>query len=112
MRLYLSGKITGNENYKEDFAAGRAKLEAADYDVCDPTAFGFPEDVQWEYAMTYVIREMLECDGVALLPGWEDSRGARIEARLARELGMPTEPLARWLRKLRLCPDRIPAPGI
>lgn len=37
MRLYLSGKITGNENYKENFALGRAMLENAGYDVCDPT---------------------------------------------------------------------------
>jgi hypothetical protein len=36
MRLYISGKITGNENYKENFTVARIKLENAGYDVCDP----------------------------------------------------------------------------
>jgi len=97
MRLYLSGKITGNDNYRKDFAEGRARLENAGYDVCDPTDLGFPEDIPWEDAMRHDIREMLGCDGVALLPSWEESGGARIEARLARDLGMPTRPLSRWL---------------
>ena len=100
-RIYLSGKITGNESYREDFAEGRARLENAGYGVCDPTGFGFPEDISWEDAMRHDIREMLGCDGVALLPSWEESRGARIEARLARELGMVTMPISRWLGK---CP--------
>ena len=79
MRLYLSGKISGNDNYKEDFAAARAQLENAGYDICDPTSFGFPEDIQWPEAMKYDIREMLLCNGVAMIPGWENSPGARVE---------------------------------
>jgi len=97
IRLYLSGRITGNDNYREDFAEGRAGLENAGYDVCDPADFGFAEDVAWEDAMKHDIREMLGCDGVALLPSWEKSRGACIEARLARELGIMTMPLSWWL---------------
>jgi len=99
MRLYLSGKISGNENYKEDFAAGRAMLENSGYDVCDPTTFDFPEDVSWDEAMKYDIREMLRCDGVALLPNWEESKGACIEARLASDLGMATRLLSRWVKE-------------
>jgi len=97
-RLYLSGKITGNENYKEDFAAARAKLENAGYDVCDPTTFDFPEDVPWANAMKYDIREMLHCDGVALLPSWEESKGACLEVRLAKDLGIVAKPLSWWLK--------------
>ena len=102
-RIYLSGKITDNENYREDFADGRARLESAGYNVCDPTDLGFPEDIAWEDAMKQDIREMLRCDGVALLPSWEESRGARIEARLAKELGMTARPLAWWLEKCPIC---------
>ena len=98
MRLYLSGKITGNENYKEDFAAARAKLENSGYDVCDPAGFDLPEDVSWADAMKYDIREMVRCDGVALLPSWEESKGACIEARLAKDLGMMTKPVLVWLK--------------
>jgi len=49
------------------------------------------------------IREMLRCDGVALLPSWEESRGARIEARLAGELGMTARPLSWWLERRPIC---------
>ena len=98
MRLYLSGKITGHDNYKEYFAAGRAKLENAGYEVCDPTTFDFPGDIHWAEAMKYDIREMLQCDGVALLPNWKESKGALIEARLAKSLGIITKPLSGWLK--------------
>ena len=98
MRLYLSGKITGNENYKADFTAARVKLEKAGYDVCDPTAFDLPEDVSWVEAMKYDIREMLRCDSVALLSNWQESKGSCIEARLAKDLGMVPRPISAWLK--------------
>jgi len=98
MRLYLSGKISGNENYKNDFAAARVKLENAGYDVCDPTTFNLPEDIPWEEAMKYDIGEMIRCDGVALLSNWLDSKGSAIEARLAKDLGMIVKTVPGWLK--------------
>ena len=99
MRLYISGPITGNENFKEDFATARTKLENAGYDVCDPTTFDFPTDILWADAMKYDIREMLQCDGVALLPSWEISKGACIEVKLAKDLRIITRPLSAWLKE-------------
>ena len=32
--------------------------------------------------------EMLQCDGIALLPGWEASAGARLEFSVASQCGM------------------------
>jgi hypothetical protein len=64
---------------------------------CDPTSFGFPENVSWEDAMKYDLRKMLKCDGVALLPSWRDSKGAIIEARLAKDVGIITKALSAWL---------------
>jgi hypothetical protein len=38
------------------------------------------------------LRQLALCDGVALLPGWQDSRGARIEHQLATQLGLIVVP--------------------
>jgi hypothetical protein len=46
--------------------------------------------------MKTVVREMLTCDGVALLPDWKESRGAKIEERLARELEMDVRNISEW----------------
>jgi hypothetical protein len=49
--------------------------------------------------MRIVLAVMLQCDGVALLPDWEDSRGAKIEERLAGELGIETLPIDGWIKR-------------
>jgi hypothetical protein len=36
------------------------------------------------------IRELTKCQMIYMLKGWENSRGARIEFRLAQELDMTT----------------------
>jgi hypothetical protein len=43
------------------------------------------------------LRDVADCDGVALLPGWGDSRGAALEAHVARSLDLPVKSLAEWL---------------
>ncbi|MBN1511866.1 MAG: DUF4406 domain-containing protein, partial [Phycisphaerae bacterium] len=35
------------------------------------------------------VKLLIECDAVAMLSGWEDSRGAKLEYLLARELALP-----------------------
>jgi len=39
---------------------------------------------------------LLACHGVALLPGWETSRGARREVQMADDLQMPVRPVQAW----------------
>lgn len=43
----------------------------------------------WEWYMRRTLQMMLDCDEIVLLPGWRDSKGARIERDLAEKLGMP-----------------------
>jgi hypothetical protein len=47
-----------------------------------------PEPLTWEQYLRRDIRVLLDCDGIALLPGWERSRGAQLEAHIAHALGM------------------------
>ena len=39
---------------------------------------------------------MLLCNGVSLLPDWKKSKGAKIEAKLARELGLDVRDSKDW----------------
>ena len=98
MKLYIAGKVTGVSDYKKKFARADQWLKLAGYDVCNPAAFEL-EDASWNDAMRFVIPKMLECDGVALLPNWRKSRGAKLEVYIARKLGMPCKPAQRWLEK-------------
>ena len=49
----------------------------------------FPSDnAHWTACMKADIREMMTADMITLLPGWESSKGAKLEIALARELGI------------------------
>jgi hypothetical protein len=39
--------------------------------------------------MRISLKKMLECDMVALMPNWRDSRGATLEYYLAKQFEMP-----------------------
>lgn len=36
-------------------------------------------------------------DGIAVLPGWQNSRGARAEVEIATHLGIEVRPVEAWL---------------
>ena len=41
---------------------------------------------------------MLACDGLAVLPGWEASAGARLEVDIAQRLNMPIKDVYGWIK--------------
>ena len=87
MRLYLSGPMTGIENYNYPaFNAAAAALRAQRFHVQNPAEN--PPCDSWEAYMRAAIRQMLICDAVVVLAGWENSRGATEEVRIASVVGM------------------------
>jgi hypothetical protein len=86
-RIYICGKVTGDPNYKEKFLEEENRLFSLGYEPVNPAAC-IPSNESWPKAMRTAIRLMLLCDGVSLLSGWRKSKGAKIEANLARKLGM------------------------
>ena len=90
-RIYLAGPMSGiaDLNYPA-FHAETARLRALGHHVENPAEN--PECDTWEGYMRMAIAQLVTCDALALLPGWQNSRGAVIERGLARELGMPTSP--------------------
>lgn len=46
-------------------------------------------DVTWEDYLRGDLLMIERCDGLVMLPGWENSRGAKMEKMHAEELGLP-----------------------
>lgn len=105
MRLYIAGPITGVEHHERFFKAAAFRLSGAGYEPVSPTVvteeraarYQRPEDDTWQMWMRATARLLIECDGVALLPGWRGSRGAMIEADWAEAMGLPVRELEDWL---------------
>ncbi|WP_460151138.1 DUF4406 domain-containing protein [Pseudomonas sp. H2_C02] len=47
-----------------------------------------PDGGSWNDCMRRDIAALMECDTVATLAGWQDSRGASLEVHIGKELGM------------------------
>ncbi|WP_085708324.1 MULTISPECIES: DUF4406 domain-containing protein [unclassified Pseudomonas] len=89
-RLYLAGPMSGFEDFNfPAFNKMAADLRARGYVVENPAEHGVVDGVDWADYMAYDLTRLGLCGQVAVLPGWENSKGARLEVHIARELGMP-----------------------
>lgn len=85
MKIYIAGKITGDERYYEKFRAVHNRLELLGHVVLNPAEL--PEGLRRAEYMR-VCFAMIDCaEAVLLLRGWMDSPGARIEAAYANYVG-------------------------
>lgn len=89
MRLYLSGPMTGIEDFNFPvFNATAAKLRAAGYDVVNPAEINPDLEMPWEECMRADIKALCDCDAIALIPGWTESKGAHLELHIAHRIGL------------------------
>ena len=92
-RIYIAGPMTGLHAFHSPaFPGAAARLRALGYHVENPAENPVPPCKSWLGYMRLAIPQLVSCDGVALLDGWERSRGARIEAKLAGELDLIVRP--------------------
>lgn len=112
MKLYISGPIKGIANAKDNFAdavialrsAGFTTLNPFDVDaLCSQTCNGLDDDAHYDCFMRGDLAAMMDCGGVALIGGWEQSRGARLESALALQVGIPVKSLITWLGACAVC---------
>ncbi len=91
MRLYIAGPMTGIEDFNYPaFNAAAKRLRAQGHDVINPAENDNGDTSQpWSYYMRLDIHHVLNVEGVAVLPGWKESRGARLEVTVATALGLP-----------------------
>lgn len=112
MRLYIAGPMTGlpEFNYPAFRRAGD-HLASVGYSVLNPVEAeahnptpGTPQ--AWDWYMRHALRMVLDAQGIALLPGWEASKGARLEVSVAQALDLPIRSVVAWLGQAR---EAVPA---
>lgn len=84
------------------FKDAEKRLAEAGYFVLSPTTKGKPtgdaydDDRPYTWYLREDLKVLLEADGVALLPGSQNSNGARLERYVAEALDMDVRPLEEW----------------
>lgn len=90
MKIYLSGKISGTDltHTHKRFSDVATTLRALGHEVTNPLCNGLSETDPWEDHIAKDIINLIGCEGIYMLQGWEDSQGARIEHAVAKEIGL------------------------
>lgn len=113
-RLYVSGPVTGKpDDNRAAFIYAQGCLVGVGYVAEIPHDY-IPSGTPHEDAMALSVNQMTACkysfqlwatrkryDGVALLPGWEQSEGARLEKAVAEACGITVKTVAEWLEEAR-----------
>jgi hypothetical protein len=89
-KMYLSGPMTGVPEWNHPlFHRVAAEFRLGGFEVCSPAEF-FDGDTTLERKvyMREAVKYLLDADTVVLLPGWENSEGARLEAKIATQLDL------------------------
>jgi len=104
MKLYIAGPMTGIDDWNfPAFFNAEEQLKDLGYVVENPArhdgntleealaTVGTLENPveKWEFYIKRDLKYLLECAGLVLLPGWQNSRGARLEVHIAKQLKMP-----------------------
>lgn len=98
LRLYLAGPMTGYPDYNRSaFLKSAYLLTSAGYRVVDPSPYDDP-DFAWTDYLRRDLKLVLGCDGVAVLPNWQCSKGASLEVYVAQALDMPVKPVEEWCK--------------
>jgi NTP pyrophosphatase (non-canonical NTP hydrolase) len=88
MIIYISGPMTGYPEFNFPlFNRVAENLRKLGYKIINPAEIEQPI-LTWESCMRCDIKELMNANKIAVLPGWEKSKGARIEVFLASQLGM------------------------
>lgn len=88
-RYYLAGPMSGIEalNFPA-FHREAARLRALGFDIVNPAEINADPSMGWHECMRRDIPALCTCEGIFMMPGWEKSRGARLEHTVAQQLDM------------------------
>ncbi len=88
--VYLSGPVTGTDDYLDRFAEGERLWSERGFIVINPAKIcaQMPLESLYSDYMKVCLELLKLADSVAMLSNWERSKGARIERDYALAVGM------------------------
>jgi hypothetical protein len=89
LKVYIAGPMTGllHLNFPA-FHGEAARLRYLGHEVLNPAEINPDTTAKWRDCMAADIKALVDCQAISMLPGWRNSRGARIEHFIAQQLGM------------------------
>lgn len=101
-RIYIAGPITGVIGAEVAFRRAAHALREAGYEPVSPYDVQLPADTPWETCMRATTRLLTTCDAVAILLGYQESKGACIEVDWAKGVGLEVRGVNYWVVSARL----------
>ena len=90
MKIYLSGKITGTDDYKEKFekVSQELQIKYPNSEIINPVELckDIPCNSNWSEYMKCCIQGLIQCDTIYMTADWQFSKGSRLEHRIAENL--------------------------
>lgn len=99
MKIYISGKIAGDPDYKGKFARAAAQLERLGATVINPATA--PKGLTKLDYMRICFAEMEAVDYVVFLPDWSSSDGAKLERAWCDYVGVPAASWDSFLKSMQ-----------
>lgn len=86
--VYLSGQISGKDNYKDSFAEAEEYLHERGYIVINPARLDeVSEGLSYEQYLRVCYQLIDIADIIFMVSGWQKSKGANAELSYAKSLG-------------------------
>ena len=85
MKIYISGSISKNPNYRKQFMEAEMKLFADGFDSINPAK---NHGNSYKEYIDKGLLQLMECDAIYMLRGYEESIGAMLELAYAEAVGI------------------------
>lgn len=97
MKVYISGPMTGYPDFNYPaFNDAANYLRSIGHEPLNPADLPVTPGMTWADYLRADLILVAQADAIAVLPGWETSRGAQLEVHIAHALAMPVLPINLW----------------